>query len=226
MERAEILILAGCYGSGKTTLALNLALSRRAEGRAVTAVDLDVINPYFRMTDGAGVLRAAGGDCLFSEFVNTNVDLPQHFPQLRTLLAEPPAGSTVVVDVGGDETGAVALGQYAALLTAAGAKTWLVLNRFRPFVGDPAEARESLREVETAARMPFSGLVANPNLGRETTAGTILSSVPYYEEMSRTLDLPVLFTPVREDLIGEVDGRLPWPVIPIRRFAKPGWDIE
>jgi hypothetical protein len=154
------------------------------------------------------------------------VDLPQHFPQLRTLLAEPPAGSTVVVDVGGDETGAVALGQYAALLTAAGAKTWLVLNRFRPFVGNPAEARESVREVETAARMPFSGLVANPNLGRETTAGTILSSVPYYEEMSRTLDLPVLFTPVREDLIGEVDGRLPWPVIPIRRFAKPGWDIE
>ncbi|MBR6772293.1 MAG: hypothetical protein IKM29_02755 [Clostridia bacterium] len=222
---SEIIVLAGCYGSGKTSLALNLSLKRKSEGRQVIAVDLDVINPYFRMTDGAETLKSAGVECLFSEFVNTNVDLPQHFPKLRTLFSEPPENATVVVDLGGDDTGAVALGQYATMLKANGAKCWLVLNKYRPFVTNIADARESVAAIEAVSRFPFTGIVANPNLGPETAAETILSTVDYYLEMSRVLGIPVEFTPVTEELVPKIEGKLPWPVLPIRRFLKPGWEI-
>ncbi|MDD6263472.1 MAG: hypothetical protein PUA83_10400 [Clostridiales bacterium] len=224
MTSSELIVLAGCYGSGKTNLAVNLALSRRREGRSVIAVDLDVINPYFRMTDGAALLREAGVECLFSEFVNTNVDLPQHFPKLRTLFSEPPENTTVVVDVGGDDTGAVALGQYAEMLKKANAKVLLVLNKYRPFVQNTADARESISAIEAVSRLSFTGIAANPNLGRETTAETITSTVPYYVEMSRELGIPVEFSPVLEELVPGLE--LPWPVLPIRRFLKPGWEIE
>ena len=222
---SELIVLAGCYGSGKTSLGLNLSLKRKAEGRHVIAVDLDVINPYFRMTDGVEILKSAGVECLFSEFVNTNVDLPQHFPKLRTLFTEPPEDASVIVDLGGDDTGAVALGQYAAMLKANNAKCWLVLNKYRPFVTSIADARESVASIEAVSRLPFTGIVANPNLGPETTAETILSTVDYYVEMSNVLGIPVEFTPVVEELVPEVEGRLPWPILPIRRFLKPGWEI-
>lgn len=222
---SELIVLAGCYGSGKTSLGLNLSLKRKAEGRHVVAVDLDVINPYFRMTDGAETLKSAGVECLFSEFVNTNVDLPQHFPKLRTLFAEPPEDASVIVDLGGDDTGAVALGQYAAMLKANNAKCWLVLNKYRPFVTNIEDAKESVASIEAVSRLPFTGIVANPNLGPETTAETILSTVDYYVEMSRVLGIPVEFTPVVEELVPEIEGKLPWPVLPIRRFLKPGWEI-
>ena len=73
--------------------------------------------------------------------------------------------------------------------------------------------------------MPFTGIVANPNLGPETTAETILSTVDYYLEMSEVLGIPIEFTPVVEELAGEVEGKFPWSVLPIRRFLKPGWEI-
>lgn len=222
---SELIVLAGCYGSGKTSLALNLSLSRRAAGKNVIAVDLDVINPYFRMTDGAEILKAAGVECLFSEFVNTNVDLPQHFPRLRTLFAQPPENTSVIVDLGGDDTGAVALGQYASMLKANGAKCWLVLNKYRPFVTSIADAKESVASIEAVSRLPFTGIVANPNLGPETSAETVLSTLDYYREMSDLLGIPVEFTPAVEELVPELEGRLPWPVLPIRRFLKPGWEI-
>lgn len=224
MTSSELIVLAGCYGSGKTNLAVNLALARRREGRSVIAVDLDVINPYFRMTDGAELLREAGVECLFSEFVNTNVDLPQHFPKLRTLFSEPPQNTTVVVDVGGDDTGAVALGQYAEMLKKANARVLLVLNKYRPFVQNTADARENISAIEAVSRLSFTGIAANPNLGRETTAETIISAVPYYTEVSRELGIPIEFSPVLEELVPEIE--LPWPVLPIRRFLKPGWEIE
>ncbi|MBQ8897090.1 MAG: hypothetical protein IJY86_01255 [Clostridia bacterium] len=222
---SEIIVLAGCYGSGKTSLGINLSLQRKALGQHVIAVDLDVINPYFRMTDGAEILKAAGVECLFSEFVNTNVDLPQHFPRLRTLFSQPPEDASIIVDLGGDDTGAVALGQYAAMLKENGAKCWLVLNKYRPFVTNIADAKESVASIEAVSRLPFTGIVANPNLGPETAAETILSTVDYYLEMSRVLGIPVEFSPVMEELVPQVEEKLPWPVIPIRRFLKPGWEI-
>ncbi len=221
----EIIVLAGCYGSGKTSLGLNLSLAKKAGGRSVVAVDLDVINPYFRMTDGAETLKAAGVECLFSEFVNTNVDLPQHFPRLRTLFSEPPENTSIIVDVGGDDTGAIALGQYAAMLKKNSAKIWLVLNKYRPFANTVADAKESVAAIEAASRLKFTGIVANPNLGPETDGNTVLSAVDYYKEMSQALNIPIEFTPVVSELVPEVEPGLPWPVMPIRRFLKPGWEI-
>ena len=47
----RIVVVTGHYGSGKTNLSVNLAMSLRAAGEEVTLVDLDIVNPYFRSAD-------------------------------------------------------------------------------------------------------------------------------------------------------------------------------
>ena len=57
----KYVVLVGNYGSGKTELALNLALLSARDMRT-TLVDLDIVNPYFRSGEKAalGVLAALG----------------------------------------------------------------------------------------------------------------------------------------------------------------------
>jgi Mrp family chromosome partitioning ATPase len=47
----RITIVTGHYGSGKTNLSVNLAINAAKEGKNVTIVDLDIVNPYFRTAD-------------------------------------------------------------------------------------------------------------------------------------------------------------------------------
>ncbi len=68
---------------------------------------------------------------------------------------------------------------------------------------------EVMAEIEAACRIPFTGLVNNSNLGRETTPDTVLGSMDYAEEVSRLSGLPVLMTSVEASLCGELEGKIP-----------------
>ena len=56
----RVSIVTGHYGTGKTELAVNLALALAAEGRRVMLADLDIVNPYFRSRERRPQLEAAG----------------------------------------------------------------------------------------------------------------------------------------------------------------------
>ncbi len=56
----HISIFTGAFGSGKTELALNYALKLQETGKKVTAVDLDIINPYFRIRSVREALEVRG----------------------------------------------------------------------------------------------------------------------------------------------------------------------
>ena len=75
---APVVVVVGHYGVGKTNFALNLALDAAAAGRAVTLADMDVVNPYFRSSEYAAVLDAAGVRLVAPVFAGagTSLDVP------------------------------------------------------------------------------------------------------------------------------------------------------
>ena len=75
-ENRKIYLITGHYGSGKTNFAVNLALDQRKQGKSVTLVDLDIVNPYFRTADSEAFLRARGIKPLVPQYANTNVEIP------------------------------------------------------------------------------------------------------------------------------------------------------
>ncbi len=217
------ILLAGHYGSGKTNIAASLALAEKDAGRDVYVIDLDIINPYFRLADHKARLAEKGIPILHPAYANTNVDIPALLPEVAGVMATFPG--LLIIDVGGDDTGAFALGQYAAPLSSRENQLWLVCNPYRPFTAETQDAVDIARQIEAAGRMRFTGVVANPNLSQETTAQTVLDGLPAVDAIAARLGLPVVRTAVRRDLCPLVEGKTGTPLLPVDIFTKPNWAI-
>lgn len=207
MKVKRITLFAGHYGSGKTNIALNYARMLKRSGEKVVIADLDIVNPYFRTKDSAAALQAEGIDLVVSDFANSNVDFPAMPKEIYGLVAE--RGQKVVMDIGGDDRGALALGRYVPDIRAEDDYEMLaVVNAARPLTQTAADAVEVLREIEAACQLPFTGIVNNTNLGQQTTAATVLESVPYANEVAALMGVPVRFTCATAAIARELEGKI------------------
>ena len=115
-----------------------------------------------------------------------------------------------VMDIGGDDRGAYALGRYAPFILEEGNyRMAFVANPYRPLTKTPEEALEVMREIEAAGGVPFTAIVNNANLAHETTAETVLAAVPYMEKLSELSGLPVWMTSAEGAVAAELAGKVP-----------------
>jgi len=200
-------MILGHYGSGKTNIAVNLALELRKVHDRVAIADLDIVNPYFRTKDSLDVIREADIRLIVSEYANTNLDIPA-LPQDMYAVTDD-KGLTCVLDIGGDDRGALVLGRLRPeLMRENDYEMLLVINKYRPLTATPDLTIEVMGEIEAAANMRFTGIVNNSNLGAETTARTVLDSVTYAEEVSKRTRLPIVLTTVKAEIAKELEGKV------------------
>ena len=221
MEIKRVTLFAGHYGSGKTNIAVNWALHLRGMGYPVTIADLDIVNPYFRTKDSAAELEAAGIRMIASPFANSNVDVPALPGELYAVVDDRTAHA--VLDVGGDDRGALALGRYSpAIKEENDYAMYAVLNFSRPLTATPQDAVEVLREVEAAGSLPFTGLINNTNLGAATTPETVLQSMALAEETARLCGLPLVMTTAEESVAAQLAGKVE-NLFPLHLQEKTNW---
>ena len=193
MEHKRLTLFAGHYGSGKTNIAVNYALHLAGEGKRVCIADLDIVNPYFRTKDSASVLEQNGVTLISPQFANTNVDLPALPAEAYRLVTDKSVYG--IMDIGGDDRGAYALGRYVpAILEEGNYRMVFVANCYRPLTRTPEEALEVMGEIEQACGLRFTDLINNANLGSETTPETVLESRDYMEKLSALSGLPIFAT--------------------------------
>ena len=115
-----------------------------------------------------------------------------------------------VLDIGGDDRGALALGRYVPTIQAENDYEMLfVINRSRPLTRPVEDTMEVMREIEEACGLPFTAIVNNTNLGLQTTAEDVLRSVDYARGVSEAAGLPLKMTCAADDLADALDGKLP-----------------
>ena len=206
MEHKRVTLFAGHYGSGKTNIAVNYALRLAGEGRRTAIADLDIVNPYFRTKDSARELAAAGVELISSQFANSNVDLPALPAEAYRLVED--RSLYAVLDIGGDDRGAYALGRYAPYILEEGNyRMAFVANFSRPLTRTPEEALEVMREIEAAGGVPFTDIVNNTNLAHETTAELVQTSAGLAEQLGALSGLPVWLTAAEEHVAARLPGR-------------------
>lgn len=207
MQFKRITLLSGHYGSGKTNIAVNLARRLRASRENVAIADIDIVNPYFRTKDSQAELEGAGIRVISSPYAGSNVDLPALPDEVYAITDD--KSVTAVVDVGGDDRGALALGRWRdAILQEGDYEMLFVINRFRPLTATPEDAVEVMREIEIASGIPFTAVVNNSNLGDETTARDVLESGAYAANVCAISALPLKMTTVREELYPWLEGEI------------------
>jgi hypothetical protein len=218
MEHKRLTLFAGHYGSGKTNIAVNYALHLAGEGKRVCIADLDIVNPYFRTKDSAKVLEQSGVTLISPQFANTNVDLPALPAEAYRLVTDKSVYG--IMDIGGDDRGAYALGRYVpAILEEGNYRMVFVANCYRPLTRTPEEALEVMGEIEQACGLRFTDLINNANLGSETTPETVLGSRDYMEKLSALSGLPIFATTAMTHIARQLEGQVE-SVLPLQLQEK------
>ena len=218
----KITIVTGHYGSGKTTLSVNLAVNAAKEGKNVAIVDLDIVNPYFRTADFKEMFSEMGIKLVAPDFANSNLDIPSiQFDVVELAMTE----DYLIIDVGGDDAGATALGRYAEALSGFrnDIEMLYVINQRRYLTHTPDEVITLMYEIEEAAHMKHDAIVNNTNLGRETTAAIIEESRPFAEETSKRTGLPIKYTVYPNRCADPAAGS---DVLAVNTYVRSPWDVD
>ena len=215
-------VIVGHYGSGKTNLVMNLALDAARRVGSVSVIDMDIVNPYFRVSEQRRVLEAEGLELVapvFSE-MGTSLDVPSLTGRILPAIEDASDDHVVIIDVGGDDAGSVALGRYARAIEAHGYDMFYVANRYRNLVQDLDDALENMAEIEAASRLRMSGIVNNSHLQGATDAEVIGKGLEYASELSRLSGLRVICTTVPRELENLQFDKL----YPVERYVKAPWE--
>lgn len=214
--RKKNFVFIGEAGSGKTEVAINFAVQMAKDrGRSVHFFDMDQTKPLFRARDASDKLEESGvifhshAQLLDAPVITTAV--------LESLVDEE---RYVVMDVGGSDLGSHMIGQFSRAINDENTYVFFLVNPYRPWSGNLRNIEETIDRVTGSSRIKEIHLVSNPNLGPETTAETIISG---NERLHELLGTAAEFICVREDLVPEVEGKVPESVLPLHIYILYPW---
>lgn len=219
-DNVRFLVLTGNYGSGKTEIALNLALSFVKDFQT-TLVDLDIVNPYFRSGEKADEMRKAGIRMLMPTYAMTTVDIPALPAEIQSVFEVP--SDRVVIDVGGDDTGAAALGRFYPSFVRYREQTKMifVINCMRPLTREVDEIIDLAERIQNRGRLRIDMLINNTNLADQTEPVMIENGERITLKCAEKLGISEVMTTGREDVLEQC--RLSTPLLKIRRYMVPEW---
>lgn len=218
---SRIRIFTGHFGSGKTEIAMNYAIKLAKEGKKTILADLDIVNPYFCSRDKKEVLEQYGIRVISSNPEWSNAELMVVSGEVNSVFND--KSYEVVLDVGGDDKGAIVLGMYNRYFKEEPYDMYFVINNNRPFTIDEQGTEEFMKEIEMSSRLKVNKLISNTNLSYETTKEDILKGDVIVSELSRKLNIPYAYTVCRHDLIDQIEGKVHAEILPLDIYMKPPW---
>ena len=194
-QNHRYLVLTGNYGSGKTELALNLAL-KYAQTCKTTLVDLDIVNPYFRSGEKAEEMQQAGVRMLMPTYAMTTVDIPALPAEIQSVFEVP--SDRVIFDVGGDDTGAM-----------------------RPLTREVDDIIDLAERIQNRGRLKIDMLINNTNLADMTEPAMVEDGEKITLICAKKLGVEEVITAGKKELLEQC--RLNTPVMDIKRYMAPEW---
>ncbi len=217
-----IVIIAGNYGSGKTEIAVNLALYMQKAGSNVAIADLDLVNPYFRTRQALEPLEKAGVKVVLPPAKYLNADLPILSPSVANMIKD--SYDVGIIDAGGDDAGSIVLAALDDSLSTKKINMIQVVNPYRPFTQDIAGCIKIKEEIEYSSGLKITSIAGNANLIDETTPENVYHGYDLLKRLSQKTGLKIEFITAASDILPELDlDKFNCPILPIHRGLVPPW---
>jgi tRNA A37 N6-isopentenylltransferase MiaA len=179
-SEADIIIISGAFGVGKTEIALNLAYNSE---EPVTLIDLDIVNLYYRSRHHKKELEAAGVHLISSVPGFENADVPALSPGIYGALRK--NQGKIILDIGGSDLGSTVLSSLKDDIQRRTYKHFLVINPFRPFNNSVEAIEEMTSKIEAKSQLEIHGIIANPHLMEDTNVETIKKGLQIIQAWGR-----------------------------------------
>ena len=217
-------IVTGHYGSGKTEFSVSLALLLASQATEKLAIiDLDVINPYFRSRERRDILTSAGV-AVYGSLYDTEItaEMPALGADIRAPLED--EGCRVIIDAGGNDSGALVLNQFTKYFTDSQTVVLSVLNANRPDTRDITGAIGHISAIEAVTGLTVTGIVNNCHLLRDTTADTVIKGHSLCESVCAATGKAFVCDCYPLGIVdpGELSG-LSGPLMPLGLYMRPTW---
>ena len=219
----RIRIIVGHYGSGKTEFSINYAVKLAEKKEKVVLVDLDVVNLYFRSREKTDELKQVGVKVIGSSIKGNAVDIPAISAEIYTPLQD--ETYEAVLDVGGDPTGARALGRYSEYFIEGKYDMFFVVNANRPETQTVEKSMEYLRKIEDTARAKVTGIVNNTHMLKSTTVEDVMRGEKLAEELSSAANIPIKYTVALEKIAKDLPVNPSDNIFPIHLYMREEWMV-
>ena len=226
----KIVILIGNYGSGKTEIALNMAVRAAAAGKRTQVIDLDKINDYFRMSDHVKLLDEKNIHLVSPTFAGAGLTQTNMPAAMASAFAQD--WDLVVFDVGGDPAGAMSLARYHsdfAALEPGQLEVYDIINVRRPMSETPEKILKLKADMEGFARQKVTGFVHNSNLQAWASAQDLRDGYPVVKAASEMSGIPIVHTTGLPAYLDEflrdegLDRRFIGTPIPLTTYMHRSW---
>lgn len=218
---SRIRIFSGHFGSGKTEIAINYAIYLAKQDKKVAIVDIDIVNPYFCTRDVKEMLEGYGIRVISAAKHLSNAELMVVPAEVLAVFND--KSYEVVIDVGGDDMGAIVLGQYNEYFKQEPYDMYFVVNNNRPFTANNQGTEEYINSIQDGSRLKVTHFISNTNMSYETTAEDILKGDKEMVKLSQKTGIPYIYTVCTVDLIDDIKGKVHGDIFPIDIYMKPPW---
>lgn len=219
---SRIKIFTGHFGSGKTEISINYAINLAKQGKKTALLDMDIVNPYFCVRDIKEELKNKHNIKVICSNPNySNAELAVVPPEVISVFND--KSYEAIMDVGGDDSGAVVLGQYNVFFKEEDYEMYFVINNNRPLTQNLEDTKEYIKAVEFASRLKVTYLISNTNMSYDTSLEDILKGDEITFKLSKMLNIPYKYTVCRRDLAEGANGRVRGEILPIDLYMKPLW---
>jgi len=205
----KAIFLIGAAGAGKTELALNLSVWNAANYENPVLVDLDIVNPFFRVRKLRKEIEKKGIKVITPIKRVVNGILPA-IPQ-GVWGAVSTESNTVVCDVGGGETGLRLLGRMKELAANRKASVLFVMNPFRPDFTTPKELKASFELITRLSALEATQIIINPSLSNETSLENFNTGIAQITEFAKSINIPIGFAMAASELASQLSPETEFP---------------